>query len=179
MRAKTLSNLVPNRHFPTKGMTAFHKPGREIAVLAVLQILFFLALALLEPRFLFVHLYEIVPYVAILLLFAYARIRWVYLIGPLVSLMWLILAYSVGLLHSATERVRQMHGSRANEDVVAILALATAAVAVLMIVRCRIHWLKEFSGRGRALRALLGSIAIVIAYYASLLHWFWDLMRKD
>jgi hypothetical protein len=160
-------------------VAAFHKPGREIAALAGLQIIFFLALALLEPRFLFVHFYELIPYVAILVLFAYGRTRWVYLIGPLVSLMWLILAYSVGLLHSAIEQVRQFHGAPANAVVVALLALATAAVAVLMIVLCRIHWLKEFSGRGRALAPLLGSIAIVAVYYASLLHWFWDLMRED
>lgn len=157
----------------------FSKTGRDVAVLAALQVVFFLALALLEPRFLFVHLYELVPYATILILFAYGRTRWVYLIAPLVSLLWLVLAYSVGLLQTALEWVRHLTGFPASTDFVALLALATTVVAVLMIILCRLHWLKEFSGRGRALPALIGSLVAVVAYYASLLHWFWAMMRND
>ena len=42
------------------------KPGRNVATLAGAQILCFLVLAQLEPRFFIIHLYQLIPYVAIL-----------------------------------------------------------------------------------------------------------------
>ena len=163
MNTRSVSGFAEATNTSATPMTVPPKTGREIAVLAGLQIMIFLALALLEQRFLFVHLYELVPYTAILLLFAYRRTRWIYLTGPLFSLLWLALAYSTGLLQSAFERVRYLHGVPARADLVALLALATALVAVLMTTLCRLHWVREFSGRGRALPAVLASIALVAA----------------
>jgi hypothetical protein len=179
MNTKSSSGFAGATSSAARPMAASSKTGREIAILSGLQILIFLALAALEPRFLFVHLYEVVPYTVILLLFAYRQTRWIYLTGPLFSLLWLALAFSAGLLQTALERVRHVHGAPTSTDLVALLALSTAVVAVLMTVLCRLHWIKEFSGRGRALPALLASLAFVAAYYASLLHWFWAMMRKD
>ena len=149
---------------PTQRVLAiFWKSGSDVALLAVVQILCFLALARLEPHFLIVHLYELIPYVAILLLVAYRQQSWAYTIGPFVSVVWFALAYMAGLLGSAT-------------NLVAILAIVTAIVAVLMTVRCRIHWVKEYSGREGSWRTSLVSFAIVLAYFGILLRWFWDMV---
>ena len=54
----------------------------------------------------------------------------------------------------------------------------TAVVAVLVTLLSRIHWMKEYSGRGRTWRTFLVSFGIVVAYYGVLLRWFWDMMRS-
>jgi hypothetical protein len=141
----------------------FRKPGSDVAALAVAQILCFLALVRLEPHFFIIHLYELIPYTAILLLIAYGQQRWAYTIGPLVSVAWFALAYIAGLFGSATHFV-------------AILAVVTATVAALMTVLCRIHWVREYSGRERSWRTFLVSFGIVVAYFGILLHWFWDMI---
>lgn len=160
----------------TRGMAALLKPGRDVAMLAGIQILCFLALTRLEPRFFIIHFYQLIPFVALLLLVAYGRERWAYMIGPLVSLVWLSLAYIAGLLGSAVERLRSFDSPSRDTDFVALLAIVTAIVALLMIVLCRIHWVKQNLGRGEAWRTFLVSLAIVVAYYAILLRWFWDMI---
>jgi len=60
-------------------------------------------------------------------------------------------------------------------NVVALSALATAVVAVLMIVLSLIHWIK-YSGGGHFWRAFLVSLGIVVTYYGVLLRWFWDMI---
>jgi len=144
-------------------LAIFRKSGTDVALLAVVQILCFLALTRLEPHFFIIHLYELIPYVAILLLIAYRHQLWAYTIGPFVSVVWFVLAYMAGLLGSAT-------------NLVAILAIVTAIVAVLMTVRCRIHWVKEYSGREGSWRTFLVSFVIVLAYFGILLRWFWDMV---
>jgi len=59
---------------------------------------------------------------------------------------------------------------------VTLLAIVTATVAVLMTTLCRIHWVKEYSGRGRTWHTFLVTLAIVVVYYAILLRWFWDMI---
>jgi hypothetical protein len=144
-------------------LAIFRKSGTDVALLAVVQILCFLALTRLEPHFFIIHLYELIPYVAILLLIAYRHQLWAYTIGPFVSVVWFVLAYMAGLLGSAA-------------NLVAILAIVTAIVAVLMTVRCRFHWMKEYSGRERSWHAFLVSFIIVLAYFGILLRWFWDMV---
>jgi len=156
--------------------TAPLKPGRDIAVLAGLQIIFFLALTRLEPRFFVIHLFQLIPYVAIVLLVGYGRERWAYMIGPLVSLAWLGLAYMAGLLDSSVERLSTFGSSGADANFVAFFALATAVIAVFITVLSRVHWVKEYSGDGRPWRTFLVSLGIVLLYYSVLLHWFWDMI---
>src|SRR5712692_6220920 len=110
----------------TRGIPAFLKPGRDIAILAGVQIICFLALTRLEPRFLIIHLYQLIPYVAIVLLVGYGHERWAYMIGPLVSLVWLGLAYMAGLLGSAVERLRTFGSSSPDANLFSLNDSATA-----------------------------------------------------
>ena len=157
--------------------TGFTKPGRDIAALAGIQIVCFLALTGLEPRFFIIHLYQMIPYGAILVLVGYALDRWAYAIGALVSIVWLGLAYIAGILSSAVERLRIPAHYDATANLIAVLALMTAIVAVLMTVLCRIHWVKADSERRANRRIFLLSSAMVCAYYLVLARWFWDMIR--
>jgi hypothetical protein len=173
-KLKSLAAADDSPHMP--GIPWFGKPGLDIAILAGVQIICFLALTRLEPRFFIIHLYQLIPYVALLLLIRYGRERWAYMIGPLVSLAWLGLAYMAGLLGSAVERLGTFGSSGADVNFVAFFALATAVIAVLITVLSRVHWVKEFFGHGRPWRTFLISLGIVVAYYGVLLHWFWDMI---
>lgn len=176
MNRPKLTGLAADDFLRTGGTTASLKLGRPVAGLAGIQIICFLALTLLEPRFFIIHLYQLIPYVAIVLLVGCGQARWAYMIGPLVSLVWLGLAYTAGLLGSAVERLRTFGSSSPDANLVALLAVTTAVVAVLMTVLSRIHWIKEYSGRGHSWRTFFFSLGIVVAYYSVLLRWFWDMI---
>ena len=153
--------------------------GRDLAALSGIQILCFLALSRLEPQFFIIHLFELIPYIAIIILLACGQQRWAYSVAPLVSLGWLVLAYSSGILESAVCRLRAFDAAGPEGSLVALLALTTAGLALLMTVVSRIHWVGGFSGRGRTFSTVLGSLVVVAGYYAALLHWFWDMMRNS
>jgi hypothetical protein len=159
-----------------RSLTAFRKPGSEVAALAIAQIFCFLALTRLEPHFFIIHLYQLIPSIAILILLGYGQAHWAYTVGPLVSIVWLGLAYMADLLGSAAERLRTFGSNNLDDNFVALLALLTGVVAVLMTVLCCIHWVKEYSGHERGWRPFLVSLGIVLAYYGILLHWFWDMI---
>lgn len=150
--------------------------NRDIAALAGLQALCFIALTQLEPRFFAIHLYQLIPYIGILMFLAYHKERWAYMVGPMVSVAWLLLAYAAGLLDSAVIHLRTLEGLGISASAVAFLAITTAVIAVVMILRCRVHWMREFGGRGLARTTFLISFAIVAGYYAILLRWFWDMI---
>lgn len=150
--------------------------NRDIVLLAGLQSFCFVALTQLEPRFVVIHLYQLIPYVAILLFVAYHKERWAYMIGPLVSLLWLGLAYMAGLLGSAITHVYEFGDFSLVSNVVSVLALTTAIVAVALTIRCGVHWSREFAGQGLARQTFFLSLVIVLGYYGVLLHWFWDMI---
>ena len=152
------------------------KPYRDIAILATAQIACFCLLANLERNFFLVHLYESILYIAILVMLFYMEDRWAYMIGMLASVVWLVLAYETGILGRAVQRVSELRTADWTANLVGLGALVTALVAVLMIVFCGRHWLKEYSGLGKTRRTLFVSLGIVAVYYGTLLRFFWDMM---
>ena len=145
------------------------RPYRDVATVAGGQVICFLLLSHVEPDFFLLHLYQTILYVALLVMLFYMEDRWAYMIGMLASVVWLGMAYSVGLLGSAFR-----HLARWDANPVALLAGATAVLAVLMIATCGRHWKKEYAGLGKALNTFLVSLGIVGVYYAILIIWFWN-----
>ena len=177
MNRQELAGTLPRDAVVHKrSLNAFRKPGGDVAALAVVQILCFLALTRLEPRFFIIHLHQLIPYAAILILIVYGQARWAYMIAPLVSAAWFVLAYTAGLLGSAVERLRSAPSFSSAADFVAMLAVVIAIVAVIMTALSRIHWVKECSGRARGWRTFFVSLGIVLVYYGILLRWFWDMI---
>jgi hypothetical protein len=152
------------------------KPYRDIATLATVQIAVFCLLANLEPNFFLIHLYESILYIAILIMLFYMVDRWAYMIGMLASVVWLGLAYETGILGRAVHGMSELRTADWTANLVALGALMTALVAVLMIVFCGRHWLKEYSGLGKTRRTFWVSLGIVAVYYGTLLRFFWAML---
>jgi len=152
------------------------QPYRDIAALAGAQVLCFLALAQLEPRFVVIHLYQSILYLALLVMLYYREDRWAYMIAMLGSAAWLALAYLSRILSSAVQRLFASRSSDTNEFIVSLIAVATALFALLMIALCARHWRKEYAGLGKTTSTVLVSSAIVALYYGILLRWFWDMI---
>ena len=156
------------------GRAIFGKAGTDVAALALLQIFCFLILAYLEPRFVLIHFFQLIPYVALVLLIAQGQRRWAYMIGPLVSLGWLWLAYCAGILVWAVEQLRAREAFNSAAKLVALLAVFTAVIAVIMFLRCRLQWLTEYAGQESNHRVFLTSAALVATYYSILICWLSD-----
>lgn len=152
------------------------RPYRDIAILATVQIAWFAVLANLEPDLFLIHLYESILYIGILVMLFYLVDRWAYMIGMLASVVWLGLAYETGILGRAVHQVSELRTADWTANLVALGALMTALIAVLMIVFCGRHWLKEYSGLGKTRRTFFVSLGIVAVYYGTLLRFFWDMI---
>lgn len=149
------------------------RPYRDIATLAGAQVVCFLVLTYLEPSFVLIHLYESILYIAILVMLFYMEDRWAYMIGMLASAAWLGMAYATGMLGGAMRRLSQLTNSDWTTNEVSLVAAVTALLAALMIVVCGRHWIKEYSGLGKARSTFLVSLGIVAVYYGILITLFW------
>lgn len=158
------------------GHAMFRKAGSDVAALALLQIVCFLILAHVEPRFVLIHFYQLIPYVALFLLIIHEQRRWAYMIGPLVSIGWLSIAYWAGLLSWAVEQLRAMEALTSTATLVALLAVITAVVAVVMTLRRRLRWVREYADQAQSYRTFFLCAGLVASYYWILIRWFWDVV---
>jgi hypothetical protein len=152
------------------------RPYRDVATVAGAQIFCFLLLTHLEPNFFLIHLYQSILYIAILVMLFYMEDRWAYMIGMLASVVWLGLAYESGILGSGVRQLSELRTANLTANLVGMAAVTTGVLAVLMIVFCGRHWLKEYSGLGKARTTFFVSLAIVAVYYGTLLRFFWEMI---
>jgi hypothetical protein len=146
---------------------------RGIATLAAALMICFLILSAMEPEFFLLHFYESLIYLAIVLMLFYFEERWAYMIGILAPVVWLILAYGVGLLGGAMLQVsRLLRAQRPNSEV-SVMVSIMIVLSVLLIAFCAYRWKREFAGLGKGRTTFVISLGIVIAYYAILIVWFW------
>jgi hypothetical protein len=147
---------------------------RGIATLAGLLMFCFLLLASLEPPFVFLHLYQSLIYLVIILMLFYLEDHWAYMLGMLAPAAWLILAFLVGLLGGALRAwlnlPEMIRFGVSNE--ISLVGGVISVLCVLMIFFCARHWRREYAGTGRGTVTFLASLGIVIVYYAILAVWF-------
>src|SRR5262249_22835657 len=115
------------------------KPYRDIATLATVQIAVFCLLANLVPNFFLIHLYESIHYIRLLVMLFYMVDCKAYMHGMLGSVFWLELEFEPGILGRAVHGMSELRAD-CTANLVALGALMTAPVAVLMIVLCGRHW---------------------------------------
>ncbi len=154
------------------------RPYRDIATLAGAQIVCFVVLTHLEPNFFLLHFYQLILYIAILVMLSYREERWAYMIGMLASVVWLVMAYATGMIGSSLRQLLEPRAGGLVENPVGIITLLTALIGVLMIAFCARHWKKEYSGVGKTRSTLLVSSGIVAVYYGILIAWFWNMFPK-
>lgn len=149
---------------------------RDIATLAVLQVLCFLLLTHLEPNFFLLHFYQTIVYLALLILLFYMEDRWAYMIGILAPAAWLLLAFATGLLGAALRQMLRIGQWEGLTNEVSFLAGVTALLSVAMIIVCVRRWMKEYAGLGKSLSTFAVSFGIVVVYYGILVVWFWHMI---
>lgn len=152
------------------------RPYRDVAALAGVQIVFFLLLTHLEPNLFLIHFYEAIVYIAILVMLFYMEDRWAYMIGILASTAWLGLAYVSGILGGSVRQLFEAGTAALSTQLVALLALTTTLIAILMIASCGRHWMKEYSGLGKARKTFFVSLGFVAVYYGILGRFFWEMI---
>ena len=152
------------------------KPYREIAALAVLQVICFLLLSHLEPDFFLLHFYETIIYLAILIMLFYMEDRWAYMIGMVAPAMWLVMIFASGLLGGAARQVLQVTLGHGPTNAVSFLAAISAVLSVLMIAACGRRWVKEYAGLGKSVSTFAVTLGIVAVYYGILVVWFWHMI---
>jgi hypothetical protein len=146
---------------------------RGIATVASALMICFLILSAMEPEFFLLHFYESLIYLAIVLMLFYFEDQWAYMIGILAPAVWLILAYGVGLLGGAMRQVSKMMRAQRPTSQVSVMVAIVTVLAVLLISFCAYRWKREYAGLGKGRTTFLVSLAIVIAYNAILVVWFW------
>jgi hypothetical protein len=149
---------------------------RNIATLAVLQVLCFLLLSHLEPDFFLLHFYQTIVYLALLILLFYMEDRWAYMIGILAPAGWLVLAFATGLLGAAARQLLRLERGQGLTNIVSFLAAVTMALSVLMMAVCARRWHKEYGGLGKSLTTFAVTLGIVVLYYGILVVWFWHMI---
>jgi hypothetical protein len=152
------------------------RPYRDVATLAGAQIVCFLILTHLEPSLFLVHFYEAILYIAILVMLFYMEDRWAYMIGILASVAWLVLAYVSGIFGASIRELSRLRIPASSTNLVALAALVTALIAVLMIASCGRHWMKEYSGLGKTSSTFFVSLGCVAVYYGILGRFFWAMI---
>jgi len=152
------------------------RPYRGIATLAGAQVLCFLLLSHLEPNFFLLHFYQTIVYLAMMIMLFYMEDRWAYMIGMIAPAMWLLLAFSTGLLGAAARQVLRLGERQTILNLVSLLAAVTALLSVLMIASCARRWIKEYAGLGKSLSTFTVSFGIVAVYYGILVVWFWHMI---
>jgi len=94
------------------------------------------------------------------------------MIGILALVGWLVLAYVSGIFSASVRQMSQLTSCAPNTSFVALAALFTALIAVLMIASCGRHWMKEYSGLGKASSTFFVSLGCVAVYYGILGRFF-------
>ena len=146
---------------------------RGIATVASALMVCFLILSAMEPEFFLVHFYESLIYLAIVLMLFYFEDKWAYMIGMLAPAVWLILAFGVGLLGGAMRQVSKLMRAQRPTNEVSVMAAILTLLAVLLISFCAYRWKRQYAGLGKGRTTFLVSLAIVLAYNAILVVWFW------
>ena len=152
------------------------RPYREIAALAGLQILCFLLLSHLEPSFFLLHFYQTIVYLAILIMLFYMEDRWAHMTGIVAPALWLVMTFATGLLQGALRQLLQLSEGKGLSNTVSFLVAISAILSILMIWACSRRWIREYAGLGKPIVTFGVSSAIVVAYYAIMVVWFWHMV---
>ena len=152
---------------------------RGLATISGAMMFCFLMLAGVDTPFFFLHFYQSMIYLAILLMLFYLEDRWAYMLGMLAPVAWMILVLVNGQLLGALRQPIDYFAQGLRPTGVGIVLLLTALVSVIMFAGCLRHWRREFAGLGKGWSTFLISLLIVLVYYGILVVWFTHLFPWD
>jgi len=149
---------------------------RWIATLAGALMLSFLLLSGLEPEFFFLHFYQSLIWLVIILMLFYLEDRYAYMLGIVAASIWLVLNYASGILGGAAHQLGRLMYAQKPNNTVSLMGGISAVLCVAMIIVCAYRWKREFSGLGKGTTTFVVSLGIVVVYYAILVAWFWHVI---
>ena len=152
---------------------------RGLATISGAMMFCFLMMAELDQQFFFLHFYESMIYLAIILMLFYLEDRWAYMLGMLAPVVWIILVLSTGQLLSALRHPFTYFSQGLRPTGLGIVTLLTTVLAVIMVAGCARHWKREFAGLGKGWSTFLVSLVVVVIYYGILIGWFLRLFPWD
>ena len=152
---------------------------RGLATISGAMMFCFLMLAGVDTPFFFLHFYESMIYLAILLMLFYLEDRWAYMLGMLAPVAWIILMLLNGQLIGALRQPIDYFAQGLRPTGVGMVLLLTALVSLIMFAGCLRHWRREFAGLGKGWSTFLISLLIVLVYYGILVVWFTHLFPWD
>jgi hypothetical protein len=145
---------------------------RGIATLAMALLVCFLMLSYFDPGFFFLHFYESLIYIVIVLMLFYLEDRWAYMLGILAPAGWLVLTLVTGGFGEFFRQLGDVLRGQEPNYGAAVLAGLASILSVVMLVCCAYRWKREFAGQGKTWSTLIVGLVIVVAYYAVLVAWF-------
>jgi riboflavin transporter FmnP len=93
------------------------------------------------------------------------------MLGMLAPPLWIVQQIATGVLWGAVRQTGSFLVGNRTGTGIGVVTLLTAVLCVLMVIFCARHWKREFSGLRKFRGTFLGSLGIVILYYA--IYWFW------
>ena len=151
---------------------------RGIATISGVMMLCFLSFAQTDEQFFFLHFYESLIYLAIILMLFYLEDRWAYMLGMLAPAVWILWTIGNGGLLGAIRQISNSVSSGTRPPGISVMTLVTVLVGILMIGFCAQRWKREFAGLGKGWSTFLASLVIIIVYYGILWFWFGSLFPR-
>jgi len=148
---------------------------RGIATLSGAMMLCFLILSGLDTQFFFLHFYESLIYLVIILMLFYFADHWAYMLGIMAPTVWILQQLVMGFLWNVLRSTASYVTGGERPTGTDVITVLTAILAVMMIIFCVRHWRREFSGLGKFWPTFVGSLVVIIIYYGILWYWFGSL----
>jgi hypothetical protein len=152
---------------------------RSIVTVATGLMVCFMLLTRYDREFFLLHFYQSLIYILIVLMLFYFHERWAYMLGMVAPAGWLLLSYSTGMLGGAMRQVGRLLVIERPSSAVSMIGAVIAALDVLLIVICAYRWKREYSGLHKGWGTFLGSLGIVVVYYAILVCWFLQTLSQQ
>lgn len=146
---------------------------RGIATLAIALTICFLLLTHFDQQFFFLHFYESLIYLAILLMLFYFEDRWAYMLGIVGPIGWLALVFIAGGTGDFLRQLGHVLHGHAPEDAAPFIGGLISVLSIAMVCVCLYRWRREFTGLHKGLSTFAVTLIVTAAYYALLVFWFW------
>jgi len=149
--------------------------NRGIASLALVMMVCFLLLSHFDPQFFWVHLYESLIYIVMVVMLLYAKHRWPYMLGIVAPAGWLLLSWVTSGFGEVLGEMSRFVNAEAPGYTVIFLGNLISILSVSMMALCCYSLGRGIAGVGKRWSTFLVCLGVVAIYYGALVIWIWRL----
>lgn len=154
---------------------------RGIASLALALMISFLLLASLDSQLVFIHLYESLIYLAIVVMLFFVKDRWTYTLGMLAPAIWLMLMlipgacavffFYFGGVPEILRPLQLVFRLPRTSVWASLLGIGILILSVWMSLFCGNRWASEFAGFRNRRSIFLACLGVIGIYYGAMVLW--------